>query len=143
MKPFDKVLVGVIAGAALLHFMSPKNPVLPNPIPAAADGRVLFVQSKLDSGKRFTMDQVVAMQSTELREWLSGKVATEPDGNIALRLYYDEQDLSKEDKLWQDMMKRPRSDLPWVYADKGRKHLSEKVDPKGDIKTQLKKVFGD
>lgn len=142
MKPFDRVLIGVIVGAVLLHYYPPKNPETPGPNPGKADGRVLLVNGKLDNAK-LNIDQVIAIESGELRDWLKDKVATEPDGTLAIRMYYDGQDLSKEDKIWQDMMKRPRSDLPWVYADKGRKHLSERVDPNGNLKAQLQKVFGD
>lgn len=142
MKAFDTLLLGVVGGAVLLHFCPPKGSIIP-PVPASADGRVLLVQSQLDSTKQFSIEQVTAVQSAELRDWLRDKVATEPDGTLAIRLYYDTQDLSKEDKIWQDMMKRPRSDLPWVYADKGRKHISEKVDAAGNLKQQLQKVFGE
>ncbi len=64
----------------------------------AADGPALLVAVDGEKMDRLTDGQAAACNSQKVQSWCE-------DNDVAFRRYDVRDDLSKEEKLWQDMMK--------------------------------------
>ena len=104
--------IEVKAGKGPLPPPEPKPPVEP---PILGDGfRVMVI---LETGKTLPLKIHSAVYGEELRAYLFAKCAPTSDG--ARRGFYitdKDQDFSKESKVWQSALSRPRASVPWVIV---------------------------
>jgi len=146
------MLACLVAYGLYLYDSNKVEPSPDTPKPPVSGMRVLMVHDKLAEGQIIAQGgaageqlqkQVNAMESGPVAEYLQTHCADDAsDGHKAWRLYDVHQDISKEDKIWQDMMARPRDSLPWIYIDKGLKHVSQPIPKDGNLLPVLQKVGG-
>jgi hypothetical protein len=56
----------------------------------------------------------------QFRDFLELKCVVGPDSRTKeYRIYDADISMSGESKLWQDVMKRPRSSIPWIVISNG------------------------
>lgn len=94
------------------------KPVDPAPIPVAGL-RVLIVE---EATQRHTLSQGqrAILLGKQFRDFLELKCVVGPDGRTKeYRIYDADISMSGESKLWQDVMKRPRSVIPWIVISNG------------------------
>ena len=94
------------------------GPKPPEPKPDAApipvDGfRVLVVLEK-DDRPTYPAAQVAALTSLDFETYLNRKCAKEDNGWSSWRVWDQHTDTVNAPKYWQDALKRPRKELPWI-----------------------------
>jgi len=96
----------------------PPEPQPPNPPPIPTQGlRVLIVLESKDLSN-LPSSQISAINAREVREYMNLKCAK--DGNQPEWRVYDQQtNVTRESKVWQDAMARPRQSLPWIVISNG------------------------
>lgn len=98
----------------------PPGPTPPGPAPIPATGlRVLFVFETKDLTK-YSPQQKSILYGDTVRSYLQKKCAMGPDGSTVEARYFDQnQNVAHESKIWQDAMKRPRGQIPWILISTG------------------------
>lgn len=98
----------------------PKPPAPPEPAaPIPGDGlRVLIVYEANDLGK-YPKNQLAVMYDQKFRDHLAA-TCPKVDGQPEWRIYDKDTDMSNESKTWQDAMKRPHPELPWIVVSNGK-----------------------
>jgi hypothetical protein len=97
----------------------PVPPTPPAPIPSAGF-RALIVY---DTAKVATLprEQQLILFSKSVRDYLNATAVKGTDSKTGeWRIYDKDTDVSKESQLWQDAMKRPRKELPWLIVSNGK-----------------------
>lgn len=100
----------------------PVPPVPPQPpAPIPADGfRVLIVYESAESGKIPASQQAILFTQS-VRAYLNERCAAGADGKTKeWRMWDKDVDTSAETKVWQDAMKRPRQQVPWIVISDGK-----------------------
>jgi hypothetical protein len=96
----------------------PPDPPSPAPIPAAGL-RVLIVEESAERTKLPASQQMVIL-GKQVRDYLNAKCVVGPDGKTReWRIWDKDTDTSGVEKLWQDVMKRPRAQVPWIVISTG------------------------
>ncbi len=113
---------GTVSGDASKTFWTrikcgkgPLPPPPPSVNPFKAPGfRVLIVY---ESGSLVDMpaDQRAIITGKKARDFLNANCVKGPDGKTPERRAFDpDADMSAESQIWQDVMKRPRTGIPWM-----------------------------
>lgn len=124
---------------------SPPVPPVPPPSPAPIPlpgFRALFIYESAELGKMSAQQQLVLTSQT-IRDYLSSKCVAGPDGRTKEWRFYDKDtDLSADGKVWQDAMKRPRTQVPWLIVSNGKEGYEGPL-PENEAKTlELLKKYG-
>jgi hypothetical protein len=124
-KLIDPVYWRIVAGQGPMPPPGPEpepkpkpKPVDPAPIPVAGL-RVLIVE---EATQRHTLSQGqrAILLGKQFRDFLELKCVVGPDSRTKeYRIYDADISMSGESKLWQDVMKRPRSSIPWIVISNG------------------------
>lgn len=113
----------------------------PGPVPIPDTGlRVLIVWETRDLST-LPASQVAAVNSTEVRQYLNAKcvkVGNHPEW----RVYDPDTDVSRESKIWQDAMKRPRQSIPWILVSDGKTGYEGPLPQNKDDMLKLLRQFG-
>jgi len=97
----------------------PPDPPSPAPIPVAGF-RVLIVYESGDLTKMPAAQQAILYSKT-LRDYLNVKCVAGPDSKTReWRIFDKDVDTSGESAVWQAVMKRPRSAVPWIVISDGK-----------------------
>lgn len=97
----------------------PPNPPTPTPPITEPGFRVLIVYESADLSKLPPSQQNVLYGAT-VRDYLTSHCKVGPDGKtIEWRIWDKDVATDKESKLWQEVMKRPRTALPWIVISNG------------------------
>jgi hypothetical protein len=117
------------------------DPKPPGPVPIIDKGlRVLIVWETKDLSN-YPAAQVAAVNSTEVRQYLSAK-CVKVNGHPEWRVYDPDTDVTRESKVWQDAMKIKRDKLPWIIVSDGEKGTSEPLPADKDALMNLLKLYG-
>lgn len=110
--------VKVVVGAVKPDDPPGPNPDPPGPVPIVDKGfRVLFVVESKDLSN-LPPAQLSALTSRDVLDYLNAKCIK--NGNQPeWRRYDPDTDVSRESKVWQDAMKRPRTSMPWLLVSNG------------------------
>lgn len=105
---------------------TPPGPTPPGPtptpdvVPIVEPGfRVLIVYDEAKK-KDMPVEQFSILGSQEVADYLNAKTVDGP-ATKEWRVYPSTQDVSRESKIWQEAMKRPRTSLPWIIISDGSK----------------------
>lgn len=94
----------------------PPDPPTPIPVPGF---RVLIVYESADLAKMPAAQQLILFSKAP-RDLLNQKCVVGPDGKTKeWRIWDKDSDVTNEPKVWQDVFKRPRSQVPWVVISSG------------------------
>lgn len=98
---------------------SPQPPPGPSDAPIPHEGfRVLMVY---DTKQVLPEAQLQVMYSQEIEDYLNKKCVVGPDGQTKeWRIWSKDVAASRESKLWQDVMKRERKQIPWIVISNGK-----------------------
>lgn len=112
-----KLTVGEVPPGPVPPDPGPNPPVPPTPTPAPINEpglHVLFIYETADLSK-YPQGQVLIFNSATFRDWLD-QVCTNGTGAYkkAWRMYDKDTTMQYETKPWQDAMKLPRTQLPWL-----------------------------
>lgn len=115
----------------------------PGNAPFPGDGfRVLIVYDGETVDKLPTAQHDVLF-AKDVRDYLNAKTKTGSGGWKDFRIYSIKYDLSGDDRMWQDAMKRPRSSLPWIIVSNGTQWFEGPLPGTiADTLTLLKKYGG-
>lgn len=93
----------------------------PSPAPIPVDGfRALIVYESAELGK-MPAPQTNILYTKDIRDYLNSKTVKGTDGKTGeWRIWDKDVDTSNETKLWQDVMKRPRTAVPWIVISTGK-----------------------
>ena len=117
------------------------DPTPPAPIPVAGL-RVLIVEETEDRPK-LPANQTLILGSTLLRSWLNASCAKGADGRSPeYRILDKDTPMATDAKHWQDAMKRPRSQLPWIVISNGTTGFEGPLPATVDETLALLKKFG-
>lgn len=99
---------------------APPGPA-PGPAPIPVDGfRVLIVYETADLPK-MPAAQVNILYSQSVRSYLNDKCVLGPDGKTReWRIWDKDVATGAESKFWQDAMKLPRKQVPWIVISTGK-----------------------
>lgn len=138
-SPPSKCVVYVGTTPPVAEPASPTAPVIPpdnepntNPFQSAVgnrgppdDGfRVLIVEES--STRSPSMLRITS--SKELREYLNSHCAIGPNGvNRDWRILDPQTPVKDDFPIWQKMMSKPPPEVPWIYAGKKNKGISQKI----------------
>jgi hypothetical protein len=86
---------------------------------------VLFVYESADLSK-YPKDQLNVFYDQSFRDYLSTACA-KVNGVPEYRVWDKDTDLANESKSWQDAMKRPHPELPWMVVSNGKTGYEGKV----------------
>lgn len=115
----------------------------PSPAPIPLPGlRALFIYESAELAKMPASQQLV-LTSQLVRDYLNSKCAVGPDNRTKEWRFYDKDtDLSADGKAWQDAMKRPRTQVPWLIVSNGKEGYEGPL-PENEAKTlELLKKYG-
>jgi hypothetical protein len=116
---------------------SPPEPVTPAPIPVAGLRVLIVYETGEVALSLLTPGQYSALFSTKARAYYNSVCTPGPDGKTReWRIYDQNVKLAGESKLWQDVMQRPRSSLPWLVVSNPAKGGFEGPLPKTFAETQ-------
>lgn len=123
----------------------PEPPVPPpSPVPIPADGfRSLIVYESSELSK-LPAGQIAALYSQQVRDYLTAHCVIGPDNKTKeWRTWDKDTDTTNESKLWQEAMKRPRKELPWIILSDGKKGFEGPL-PKteAELLTLIKTIGG-
>lgn len=90
----------------------PPEPKPPTPIPA--DGLHALILYETDDRDTYSKGQNDVLNSTKIREYLNKKAPGR------WRVWDDDIDLTNAAQVWKDVMKQPRSALPWIIVSDGK-----------------------
>lgn len=98
----------------------PKPPDPPTPAPIPVPGfRVLIVYETADLPK-IAVGQQAIIYGKATRDYLNAKCVMGPDNKTKeYRIYDKDVSLAGESKLWQDVMLRKMTSLPWLVVSNG------------------------
>lgn len=117
-------------------------PPTPDPSPFTEPGfRVLFVVEKNDL-TQYPPGQFNAMEAKTVKDYLNAKCVKGPDGKTAeWRMYDQHTPLTNAPKVWQDVMARSRTSLPWVVVGNGKSGYEGPVPFNKDNSSDLKPIM--
>lgn len=101
------------------------SPVPPGPAPSpapipAAGFRCLIVYESAELGKMPDAQKNV-LYAKSVRDYLNSKCVMGADGKTKeWRIWDKDTDASAESQIWQDALKRPRSQVPWIIVSDGK-----------------------
>lgn len=96
----------------------PVDPVDPvDPMPVIGPLSVCIIEQTEDRAV-IPPGQLRALQSTKIRQYLDEHCA-KVDGRPQWRIFDADADMSAAEKVWQDVMKRPRKSTPWIVISNG------------------------
>lgn len=116
----------------------------PSPAPIPVDGfRALIVYESAELGK-MPATQTNILYTKEIRDYLNSKTVKGTDGKTGeWRIWDKDVDTTNETKLWQDVMKRPRTAVPWLVISTGKDGFEGPLPATvADTLTLLKKYGG-
>ena len=110
----------------------PDDPKPPDPIvelpPIPGPG--LKVLLTYESGVLMPGAQIAILNGKTVRDYLEAKSPVGPDGKTKeYRIYDKDTDTSGESKLWQDAMKRPRTQVLWCIISDGKSKANSYEGP--------------
>ena len=93
---------------------TPPEPQPPNPSDAAINAPGLHVLMIAESGDTQTPPgKLAVLNSAKIRQWCNENCAKD-NASVGFRLYDPDQPASLDYQHWQDAMKLPRTELPWL-----------------------------
>jgi hypothetical protein len=117
----------------------PVPPPGPAPIPEAGF-RVLVV---LPHQAKLPREQLDALLSQEVRQYLDSKCVVGPDGKTKeWRIWDETTNPGNESALWQAAFKRSRQGLPWIVISTGQAGYEGPLPANKDDLLQLLKKYG-
>jgi hypothetical protein len=126
----------------------PPNPDDPTPDPfggaqsAAPAFRCLIVYESADLSK-LPPAQLTAITSAQVRDYLNTHCAVGPDGKTReWRVWDSDTNVSAESPLWQKMMAKKRTKLPWLYLGNGTKGYDGPFPENTDRLMAILKKYG-
>ncbi len=119
----------------------PKPVDPPAPIPAAGL-HVLVVYESADLSK-YPSGQQAAIYAKSVRDYLNATCPAGPDGKTRQwRMWDKDTDATEEQKLWQDALKRARTQTPWVIVSNGTTGFEGPLPASADEMLALLKRYG-
>lgn len=95
-------------------------PPPPSPAPIPLPGFRVVVVFDQDGGTAvLTKQQYNELYGQEVANYLNSKCAKSASGNPEWRIWSKKTDMANAPKVWQDVMLRPRGNLPWVIISNG------------------------
>lgn len=122
----------------------PVPPVPPGPLPPipVAGFRTLIVYETSELSK-LPAKQAAILYAKSIRDYLQSKAVMGPDGKTKeWRMYDKDVDVSAESKIWQDAMKLPRTQVPWIVISDGKTGFSGPLPADVTSTLALLKKFG-
>lgn len=122
----------------------PPIPPPPSPAPIPVVGfRVLVVFAQTGEAAVLTKQQYNEINGGEVAAYLNAKCAKD-GAQPSWRIWHDKTPMNEAPKMWQDAMKRPRGNLPWIVISDGVSSAGsfEGPLPDGGILTLLRKYGG-
>lgn len=116
----------------------------PAPVPIPLDGlRVLILYESADLAK-LPKEQVAAMNSAEVRSYLTSKCVKGADNKTSeWRIWDKDVDASAEPAHWQAALKRPRTAVPWIIISTGKQGFEGPLPTtQADLLALLKRFGG-
>lgn len=118
---------------------TPPGPT-PTPAPIPVDGfRVLMLYESAEAAK-YPASQVAALHSKMVRDYLREKCVKEDLGGW--HIWDKDVDASAMPKHWQDALKRPRTELPWIIISTGKTGYEGPLPADADKTLELLKKYG-
>lgn len=115
----------------------PPEPKPPEPKPVGKLGKALIVYETADLSKMPRPQHAVLFSKT-VRDYLSAKCVTEPDGKTrAWRIFDKDVDASSDTRGWADLLKRPRQSVPWVVLTDAAGAVLHEGPLPGDVEQTL------
>ena len=115
----------------------------PEDLPIAGDGFKVMVIYETKTPEELTPGQSKAIFGRETRDYLKAKCAKNtsyPDGAFA---FWDPNTVADaSQKVWADVMKRPRTKLPWLVISNGKKGFEGPLPENYEEIMNLLKSFG-
>ncbi len=98
----------------------PVPPVPPGPVPIPTTGlKVMLIYETADLEK-LPPKQLSIINAKPIRDYLNAKTVPTTDGGKRGWYFTDQNtDFSGESKTWQDAIRRPRSQVPWLIISNG------------------------
>lgn len=100
----------------------------PAPIPAAGFRAMIIYEQSAN----LTREQQAILTGATVREFLAANCVKDERGRPAFRIYDQNADLSRDDKIWRDAMALPRAGLPWLIVSNGKAGYSGPLPPDPD-----------
>lgn len=116
------------------------EPPQPNPIPGQGLRALIITESKDLSN--LPAAQIAAINSKEVREYLNSK-CVRVDNQPEWRVYDKDTDITRESSIWQDAMKRPRQNLPWLIVSNGKEGYEGPLPANKDELLKKIKQYGE
>lgn len=111
--------ISVVVGDPSPPAPVPPSPKPPAPVPIPGSGfRVLIIRETKELST-LPPAQVAIFSAREVREYLTSHCVLEGNQR-AFRIWDQDTDVSREDKHWQEAMKRKRDSLPWLLVTNGK-----------------------
>lgn len=115
----------------------------PGPVPIPGPGfRVLIVYETADLGK-MPVKQETVLYAKAIRDYLNAKATPTADGGKRGWYIVDQNvDFSNESKTWQDALKRPRTQVPWIIVSNGTSGFEGPLPADVTATLELLKKYG-
>ncbi len=119
----------------------PPTPQPPSPIPAEGF-RALIIYESAELSKMPPVQRTILYSKT-VHDYLNAKCALSPDGKKKEWWIVDKDtDMSNLAKHWQDAMKRPRTQVPWIIISNGKTGFEGPLPLTVSETVQLLKKYG-
>lgn len=93
----------------------------PSPAPIPAEGLRVLVVYEAGEDAKLSKGQLATIYGKAFRTLMDQKCVTGADGKTReWRIYDKDTDTGGEAKHWQDAMKRPRTQVPWLVISNGK-----------------------
>jgi hypothetical protein len=115
-------------------------PPSPAPIPLAGF-RVAVIFEQNGAAAVLTKQQYNELYGAEVAAYLNAKCAKDAKGQPDWRIWNKDTPLATAPKIWQDVMARPRDNLPWIVISDGVSGFEGPL-PDGGILNLLRKWGG-
>lgn len=93
--------------------------------PFEAPGLAVLIVEEVEERGKLTKEQLNALSSQELRDWLNANCIVSADGKTREWKVWDkDQDMTYATPMWKSAMAVPRQSVPWIVISNGKSGFS-------------------